>query len=252
MSNEIPLDAWHFLLPKEGCSPSECEDALAQNLKAQRFAIADGATEGFDSRKWAKLLVRYWIKIYAPPITAEDFQPMARELGFRLQERWKRKTLPWYAEEKARSGSFAAFLGIQFSNKDGQTSWKAVALGDCCLVHQRGDTIRLAFPISSSEDFGSHPILLPSLTSLQDEALAELKHLEGTAEPGDEFLLLSDAIAAWYLRNANGSGKDRSELMAFLKGRDCVGLEQLVRRSQHDGTMRNDDVAAMRIVTSRG
>jgi hypothetical protein len=252
MSGGSGLDAWHFLLPKDGCSASECEDAVALNLKAQRFAIADGATEGFDSRVWARLLVRSWIRIDPPAISAEDFQPLARDLGVRLHERWKRKTLSWYAEEKARSGSFAAFLGVQFSSGQDQISWTAIALGDCCLVHQRGDAIRVAFPISNSEDFGSHPILLPSLTSLQDAAFAGLKLLEGTLEEGDEFILLSDAIAAWYLGNTENSQRDRSELLRLLSMRDCDGLEELVRDSQRRGTMRNDDVVVMRIAVARG
>jgi hypothetical protein len=245
--NGFALDAWHFLLPKEGCSTSECEDAVAQNIKAQRFAIADGATEGFDSRAWARLLVRCWIKIYSPALSAEDFQPLARDLGFRLHKRWKRKTLSWYAEEKARSGSFAAFLGVQFAIEQSQISWTAIALGDCCLVHQRGDTVRVAFPISNSEDFGSHPVLLPSLASLQDKAFADLKLLKGTAEVGDEFILLSDAIAAWFLRNTEDSQHERNEFLSLLSRRECDGLEQLVRGSQRCGTMRNDDVVVMRI-----
>lgn len=251
MSNGCALDAWHFLLPKEGCSTSECEDAVAENRTALRFAIADGATEGFDSRVWAKLLVRSWIRIDPPAISAEDFQPLARELGLRLHERWKRKALAWYAEEKAKSGSFAAFLGVQFASQWNQLSWKAIALGDCCFVHQRGATVQAAFPISDCESFGSRPMLLPSLASLQEKAFAELKLLEGTAEPGDEFILLSDAIAAWYLRQTDDSERERSELLSLLSGRDCDGLEQLVRSSQHRGTMRNDDVVAVRIAATR-
>jgi hypothetical protein len=252
MNGGLFLDAWHFLLPKDGCSTSECEDAAAQNMKAQRFAIADGATEGFDSRTWARLLVRCWIKLYLPAISAEDFQPLARDLGLRLQKRWKRKTLSWYAEEKATSGSFAAFLGVQFSRQDNQISWTAIALGDCCLVHQRGDSIRVAFPISNPEDFGSHPMLLPSLASLQDKAFSKLKLLQGTAEEGDEVILLSDSIAAWYLRDTQESESERKEFLSLLSKRGCDGLERLVRELQHRGTMRNDDVVVMRIAAVRG
>jgi hypothetical protein len=94
-------------------------------------------------------------------------------------------------------------------------------------------------------------VLLPSLTSLQDKAFAELKLLEGTAEVGDEFILLSDSIAAWYLRNTEGSEHERNELLALLGKRDFDGLEQLVRTSQRSGVMRNDDVVVMRIVAIR-
>jgi hypothetical protein len=251
MNGGYALDAWHFLLPKEGCSTSECEDAVAEHTRALRFAIADGATEGFDSRAWARLLVGRWLRVDPPAITAEDFQPLVRFLGLGLHGRWQGKALPWYAEEKAKLGSFAAFLGIQFFIQQNQLSWKAIALGDCCLVHQRDSKICAAFPISESESFGSHPVLVPSLGWLQEKAFAELKVLEGTAEEGDEFLLLSDAIAAWYLRKTDASEQERGKLRSLLKGRDREELEKLVRNSRHQGTMRNDDVVALRIAAVR-
>jgi hypothetical protein len=168
-----------------------------------------------------------------------------------LHERWKGKALPWYAEEKAKIGSFAAFLGIQFFIQHDQLSWKAIALGDCCLVHQRDSKVCAAFPISDSESFGSNPVLLPSLGSLQEKAFAELKVFEGTAEEGDEFVLLSDAIAAWYLRKTDDSEYERGKLRSLLRGRERGELEQLVRSSRHRGTMRNDDVVALRIAAVR-
>lgn len=251
MKNGYALDAWHFLLAKDGCSDSECEDAVAQNAKARRFAIADGATEGFDSRRWARLLVRRWIQIDPPAISAEDFQPLVRDIGLWLHEHWRRKPLPWYAEEKAMAGSFAAFLGIQFFIQQNHLSWKAIALGDCCLVHHRGDTVCAAFPISDSENFGSHPVLLPSLASLQTRAFTELKLLEGTAEGGDEFILFSDAIAAWYLRNTDDSQHERNKLRALLSRRACDELETFIRGLRSRGTLRNDDIVVVRIATAR-
>jgi hypothetical protein len=251
MNNGFPLDEWHLLLPKDGCSSFECEDAVAANTRAGRFAIADGATEGFDSRRWARLLVRRWIQIDPPAISAEDFQPLVRDIGLWLHERWKRRTLPWYAEEKAKQGSFAAFLGIQFFDQHNQLSWTAIALGDCCLVHQRADKVYASFPISDSADFNSHPVLVPSLTSLQDKAFGGLKVLEGMAELGDEFFLLSDAIAAWYLRDCDDSEREKHQIRVLLRERDCTGIEQLIRNCRTRGTMRNDDVVVVRISTAR-
>lgn len=251
MKDAYVLDSWHFLLPKEGSSASECEDAVAQNKRARRFALADGATEGFDSRRWARLLARCWIHFEPPAISLDHFQPLTREIGLWLHGRWQHKRLPWYAEEKARLGSFAAFLGIQFYAQPNHLSWKAIALGDCCLVHQRGDEIRDSFPLSRTDNFGSHPVLLPSLPSLQEKAFAELKLLEGTAEVGDEFMLLSDAIAAWYLRDTESAKQERRELRALLDKRACDGLKELIRSSRNHGHMRNDDIAVLRIAAAR-
>ena len=37
---------------------------------------------------------------------------MVNRLGERTTERWRNKKLPWYAEEKAKDGSFATFVGL--------------------------------------------------------------------------------------------------------------------------------------------
>lgn len=247
MKGDWVLDVQSFLLPKEGCSRAECEDALALNSRGRRFAIADGATESFDSKTWAKLLVRCWVRIDPPALSMGDFQPLARDLGLRLHERWKRKSLPWYAEEKARSGSFAAFLGVQFYTDPTTLSWKAIALGDCCLIQQRGNKICAAFPIADAGKFGYNPVLLPSLSFLQSEAFANVEVVEGTSKPGDEFFLLSDAVAAWYLQISEDSDKEKISLRSLLSSQKNEEIALLIQTLRSQRRMRNDDVTIVRV-----
>ncbi len=122
-----------FLLPKDGCTPNECEDAIGISISRNRFCIADGATEGFDSRYWARLLVRGWVSAARPAVTREQFDSLLCSLGVRFGKKWEKKILPWYAEEKAQSGAFAAFVGINFILSGGEVHWQAKTLGSCVL-----------------------------------------------------------------------------------------------------------------------
>lgn len=161
-----------------------------------RFAIADGATEGFDSRRWARLLVRSW---RSGGLYTKDYEELAnniKRLGDHLAKKWTRRKLPWYLEEKARMGAHAAFLGLEiFPNP---SLWQAVAIGDCCLFWERNDTRLLAFPIDDPKAFNYRPILLPSKVPIQN-SLKEGALIENYFEIEDIFLLLSDAISEWYL-----------------------------------------------------
>jgi len=234
-------------MPKAGCSLTECEDAIGLNSRGRRFAVADGATEAFDSKTWAKLVTRSWVRVDPPALSVEDFVPLVRDLGARLQSRWKKKSLPWYAEEKARQGSFTAFVGVQFYLAETPKSWKAIAVGDSCLVQKRGQEIVKAFPISDVTLFGSNPILVPSLAPLQDRMAENFATSDGAFEVNDEFLLLTDAVAAWYL-DSEKPESSKSLAMSLLASSRYPELENHFQDLRARGEMRNDDVTIVRIL----
>lgn len=241
------IETQHFLLVKEDCAPSECEDAIGINAGSRRYALADGATEGFDSRSWARRLVDGWTQADPAPLSAETFRPWVEEQGRQLHASWADRTLPWYAEEKARRGSYAAFVGLQFGDGDGALRWQTIALGDSCLIQRRGGAIRRALPISDESQFNSSPVLVPSLGALQESALARATVEGGTAERGDVFLLLSDAGAAWYLKLSKERKAVEEEFDAALAAADGGALLELFRRERRAKRIVNDDIAILRI-----
>src|SRR5882724_6163058 len=132
------LEVQQLLLPKSGSDWRECEDSIGVRRNARRFCIADGATEAFDSRRWARLLTKYWVLSHRPVLTKEQLTPMLAALGQKFRSHWSKKVLPWYAEEKARGGAFATFLGLSFLDATEMgLSWQAIAIGDSCVIHLR-------------------------------------------------------------------------------------------------------------------
>jgi serine/threonine protein phosphatase PrpC len=184
--------------PKPGHTTAENEDATAAD--GLHFAVCDGATEGWQSGEWAAHLAGLFVR--RPPTPADFVEWLAA-----AHNRWKppapKEAVPWYAEAKRAEGSFATLLGVEFraSRKTpGQWAWKAVAVGDSCLVRIRGGKVIESFPLSSASAFTNRPHLVPSSATTP---CPEPEWLAGRAEPGDVFVLATDAVAASLL-----SGKD--------------------------------------------
>jgi hypothetical protein len=242
-----PIRASHFIMPKEGASLDECEDATGLNVEGGRFALADGATEAFDAGSWARALAEGWVGAGGAPLTVEEFKAWVAGEGRRLQESWSGRELPWYAEEKARGGSFAAFVGLSFEGERGGLRWRAIALGDACVVQRCGGAVRAAMPLSRAEEFHSSPALVPSHGAALEAALAHAVTAEGTAEAGDTFLLLSDAAAAWFFKLSGERAPVLEEFDSRLAASDNEALAGLFRRERGAGRIKDDDVAVVRV-----
>ena len=184
-----------LVVPKSGSTIRECEDAVGVGRGCMRFCVADGATEAFDSRYWARLLTKCWSRGTSAITSARRFEECLPALGDRFHARWEGKRLSWYSEEKSRRGAFAAFAGLAFEPDGPELRWSAAVLGDSCLFRfAAGGMFRGAIP--DVAEIGSHrrPMLIPSRRALQSDALSHLGFGSGEASKGDVFLLLTDSI----------------------------------------------------------
>lgn len=229
-------------LPKKGNSPEEYEDAAAPDTAIEEecaefvCAIADGATETSFSRLWARLLVCGY----------RDGKDLSASQEV-WEERVSQKSLSWYAEQKAESGAFAALLGLKIKANG---TWVVEAIGDCCMVHVRQGNILQTFPLQHSDEFNNNPYLLSSKAT--SETIQEhLAIQSGAWNPGDRFLLMSDAIACWSFKRQEQHKDALLWLDALRSQSDLDTFAELQRTSiEPDGrpAMRNDDVTLMRIL----
>ena len=241
------LNVSHFLAPKDGATFEECEDAVGVSVESGRFALADGATEAFDAGSWARALVAGWVGREAAALTAPEFKAWVVEEGKRFEESWAGRELPWYAEAKARAGSFAAFVGLAFEETAGGLRWRALALGDACLVQRRGGEVVRALPLSSPDEFNAAPVLVPTREAALEGALARAVEAEGAARVGDVLLLLSDAAAAWFLGLSLARDPVREKFDSLLAASENEALAALIRAERAAGRIKDDDVAAVRV-----
>jgi hypothetical protein len=243
----LQLRTQHFLLQKSGQPLADCEDAIGINREAHRYAVADGATEAFDAQSWARRLADRWVDSETPALTVEDFHAWVEEHGKCLHDSWNGLRLAWYAEEKSRGGSYAAFVGIQFSLDGREPSWQAIALGDSCLIHCRENTILNSLPLDDYRRFNTAPVLVPSLGLLQGAALSQAVVCRGAARPRDVFLLLSDAAAAWYLLLSEERDPRRALFDRLLADSKSDELAIFFEEERLSHRIKDDDIAILRI-----
>ena len=230
-----------ILLPKSGFEPSECEDFIGVDEQNQRYAVADGATEAFDARSWAQRLAHNWVQSDAA-LTADTFQDWIAAEGLALHASWNQLKLPWYAEEKARTGSFAAFVGVEFDLETEVPSWKAIALGDACLFHCRDGSVLKSLPLSDAASFNSAPLLVASDPALYRSSAHALVLDSGACQHNDVLFLLSDAAAAWYLEHP-----EQSDFSGVFESNDNNAIAAFFDNERQAGRIKNDDIAVIRI-----
>jgi len=232
-----------FSLPKSGSTREECEDVLAYDAKCGRIAVADGATESSFSGSWARALVEGFIR-QGPP--GRSLEHWLRGLRSEWVSKIDWQALSWYAEEKARQGAFATLLGLQVKY-GARPTWQAYAIGDTCLFRIRRGALVSVFPLESSANFGSTPDLLQSVhdpTSIDRFAVEK-----GVLSQFDEFFLATDALANWFLTQAE-QGQHPWEPLRAVDTDEA--FEALVSQLRDTGAMRNDDVALAMCSTFEG
>ena len=236
----MEIYAKEFCVPKNGNTEAENDDSFSSAKDKSRFAVADGATEASFSREWAKQLVRaFAAKKLSIPIALDELKP--------LQIKWDkfvhRQSLPWYAEEKASSGAFAAFVGLEFFQ---EKKWRATAAGDSCLVQVRGNLIIKAFPLADSASFGNRPHLLSSISSANGNSKELVMYCDGTWGCEDVFFLMTDALACWFFKELERGNKPWN-LLRDLETQDGVTFPKFIDTLRSERLMKNDDVTLVRI-----
>ena len=237
------LETRQLLLPKLDHEATECEDFIATDAETCRFAVTDGATEAFDAQNWARRLAQNWVQAQSA-LTAEEFREWVATEGRELHDSWNGLNLSWYSEEKARTGSFAALVGVELDFKTDSPSWKAIALGDSCLLHCRNGNLLKSLPLSRPESFNCSPVLVASDVSMHETSIMSVVTDSGNCNNGDVLLLLSDGIACWFLERLEKRDLDPNEL---LKTKEDHELKQFFDGERLTGRMRNDDIAVLRI-----
>lgn len=230
-------------LPKQGNALDEYEDYCRSDLQRLRFAIADGAAESSFADLWAKLLVHSFLKAPDPLLAGQWHEWLAP-----LQVAWRKKVdgqeRSWYAEAKAARGAFAAFLGLTLSL---DRRWQAVAVGDCCLVQVRQGTLHTKFPLSASSEFSSRPFLIGSRSPLDEITDMKLdRRADGDWQFGDRFLLMTDALSEWYLRQVE-SGQDPTVLADHLVASSQEEFASRIETLRRDQGLNNDDVTLFQV-----
>jgi hypothetical protein len=255
----VQIESECFSLHKAGNGKDEYEDAfhtgitVSKDVAYHRFAIADGASESSFADIWADLLASAYCH------GQWGRHPIDKSIA-KLSKAWRRKLhpgeLPWYAQEKLSNGAFSTLAGITFLLTDASSAvFHAAAIGDSCIFHIRGDKIIAFFPLGSIDDFHNRPVLISSNAANNHQLKASLKQWSGTADAGDSFLLMTDALACWFLTRYEENMSVIKKVHGLASERDFIDLVQSERKliSRNGGCyLRNDDVTLIRVNLFKG
>jgi hypothetical protein len=235
-TNDHALRWQGFGLPKRGNRPEEYEDAFAGDPATRRFAIADGASESAFAAEWARLLVEGYVQTPGKP----------REWLGLLRQRWLQqlsgREMPWFAEVKFEEGAFATALGVAFGTmrSEGPRRWHAWAVGDSCLFQVHQDRLVGSFPLTRADEFGNRPDLLCSRSRPGEKTKEYLAR--GDWHDDDRLLLMTDALAQWFLQQAEAGHRPWKVVEQRAKKETFAAWVEELRDAK---TLRNDDVTLL-------
>lgn len=204
-----------FLLAKDVDEPAQCQDAFALDAERGTASVADGVSSTIFSGPWANILVQSMVQRPRVVDDPEAFRAWLDEQRSAWRGGIDMSRLTWYQRPKMIDGAMSTVLWTELiptqTADDGhatQYHLRALALGDTCLFHLRGDECLKHFPMEKSADFGLNPAVIGSVDRQADHLL-EFNLYEAECPPGDWLVLATDALALWAMtRGESGEPVD--------------------------------------------
>ncbi len=264
--NQLSNNPVIFSKPKKGETENTIEDACASSSHGVRIAICDGMSSTLNARRWAKWMAEYFIEDQPYKITKFIYQYHKEWLRV-PQKNWKeyyKKILEQPSNKTTNKINFgkgsngrrdagATFLGIEFYPIDPDTSigcWSAVALGDSCLFQFTKENcsdykLVKSFPLENSDKFTSLTI---GFFSLSDKNSNQPEYYEGNYSLGDIFILATDALSEWILKEIEVGNDEWRKLFAIETDHD---FRCLLDRLRQEGKIKDDDTTLCRFIAEQ-
>jgi hypothetical protein len=243
-----------YATPKAGNSETEQQDFFAllgdagySDTSPQRFAISDGATDAIFSGAWAQLLTKAWVEKRLE--LAAELQPQLEPLIDQWRNSVQGDDLPWWAEQKIEKGAFATLAGLTLWDDNGKYWWEYESIGDSCLIVIERNKMTFSGPLTQPIQFESAPYLIGSNVSYNGELAGNIhRHRSSFADTDIEFLLMTDAVACYFLK-AITSGIMPGQILQFADSQNAQSsFLTWVSSLRESGAMKNDDVTILSIL----
>lgn len=233
-----------FLKPHPDYNYDNCEDRLAINPSAARFAVADGMTESYLSHLFAELLVNDYIN--EKNVKTEQISILTNE---NIGHKWKESVhfvensvegtvYETRLKRKKRLCDYAAstFAGISIHGD----TFDYLVIGDSCLfVLDKDYKLRFVFPDVVENGFNNHPSCITSEGEIKGDFLSGTLPIQ----PGYIFLS-TDAISKWFLEHISDQDSSGKRIWGLSSHEEMFDYFQ----SEYElGHLRGDDVAIIAI-----
>ena len=221
------------------------EDNWATSLDLTCFALSDGASESYDSKRWSEMLVN---KYASNPAFLPDWVHQAvAEYNSGIDF----SNLSWSQQMAFDRGSYATLLTLQLAENGAEA--EILSVGDSLAIHCRTGEVLMSYPFTLPEQFDERPQLLSTLsggndflaeTNLFHKRTCKTWHLV----EGDVIYLMTDAVGQWFLRCLSSVP---SSLEALSEIDTFDAFIELVHRCRSEGNMKLDDSTMLRLVVEK-
>ena len=233
-------------VPKDLKQADLNEDNWAASPDLTCFALSDGASESYDSKRWSEMLVK---KYAGNPAFLPDWVHQAvAEYNSGVDF----SSLSWSQQMAFERGSYATLLTLQLAENGAEV--EILSVGDCLAIHCRANNVLMSYPFNFPEQFDERPQLLSTLSGGNDFlAGANLFHKRTCKTwhilEGDVIYLMTDAVGQWFLRVLSSVP---SSLDALSRIDAFDAFVELVHRCRDEGQMKLDDSTMLRLVVENG
>lgn len=222
------------------------EDTWAASSDLTCFAVSDGASESYDSKRWSDMLVQKYV-------SNPDFLPdWVHQAVAEYNSGVDFSNLSWSQQMAFDRGSYATLLTLQLAENGAEV--EILAVGDSLAIHCRANEVLMSYPFNSPQQFDERPQLLSTLSGGNDFlAESNLFHKRTSKTwhilEGDVIYLVTDAVGQWVLRCLS-SALSSVEALSQIDTFDA--FVELVHRCRSDGQMKLDDSTMLRLIVENG
>ena len=228
-------------VPKDPEREDLNEDAFDVSENSQIISLSDGASESYDSKSWARMLVQNFVN---SPSFSSDWVKTVQEAyvaGVDFQN------LSWSKQLAFERGSFATLVGVNCTSSS--SGVEIFSIGDSLAVLVRDGRYFQSYPFDTPEQFDARPVLLSTLSHLNkftdDDQFLSSEHKQiWETQQGDLILLVTDAVGQWLLREIN---HEPSSIDRLLQINTEEQFEDLVVEMRSERRMKLDDSTMIRL-----
>lgn len=236
-----------FITHKQAEHFADCQDRFSVNPDTKSVAIADGMSQSYQQKIWAKLLVQTytdnieWIPNLA---SVRDLAPRWNEGVKQFIQALKDNNAPPYLvimNENAiisRKSAGATFLGLRFEDYN----WSGDVLGDSCLIEVKDKAIVNIYTSQNGDEFDNHPDYFDS--NPFSEGKGKPLHISGVIDPSTILIMVSDPFSD-FLNEKKKIGEERMFVDRLLNVSNHQEFEELVADWRDNHGMHNDDTTLL-------
>ena len=184
---------------RQGVVFDAIQDKFAIDSENSNFCIADGASQGFLSEEWAKMLVDNFIEnpTFDSGSLIDNFKTIAEDFTQKEFQLSESPAIRAVENRKKQEGSYATFLGVNLS----KNILSYISSGDCCGFIIGSGNIK-SFPFGSLGELDKDKGFIGTQRLIKGETEAnQFRTGKITVSPNEQIILCTDAVARYIFTN---------------------------------------------------